>query len=87
MPAKSGEICPECKEGKLLVNSTRVDHRLNMRFRYLRCNACGHKPANKIAVPLEFAPPRISHGKAQSKMVPLSLAPNATIAEAASPIS
>lgn len=58
MIVTTGQTCPQCKKGTLLVSSTRIDRRLQMRFRYLRCNTCDYKPAHKIAVPLEFAPPR-----------------------------
>lgn len=56
-PYQSGDPCPKCESGKLIVVDTKVDG--NYRLRYLGCRTCGHRPEdNKMVIPVQYAPPR-----------------------------
>lgn len=57
----SGDECPECHDGHLIVYCTRVVEFVSEPYRqqYLACKECHHKPEkNKVSVPLIYAPRR-----------------------------
>lgn len=59
-PCRPGDSCqcPGCS-GRMHVYSTHINHIAGKRKRYMRCDACGHKPERNVWVlPLEYAPPK-----------------------------
>lgn len=55
----SGDSCPKCDQGVILVINTVVVN--GLRHRYLGCKCCNFRPENnKQIVPLRFAPGRNS---------------------------
>ena len=58
---QSGDRCPRCPTGHLIVANSRI--RGQYRIRFPACKRCGHRPPNnKIILPLVYAPPRAKHG-------------------------
>lgn len=55
--ANSGDACPCCLNGTILVKRSVIIG--ENRVRTLRCGTCGYEPKpSKIVIPLKYAPPR-----------------------------
>lgn len=51
---RSGDDCPKCERGRMIVYSNRLRLEIFLRVNYLRCNCCRYKPDdNKELIPVD----------------------------------